>query len=100
MVQASAPKNSGNVTVVCRFRPFNQKEIAMGTEPVVEFKPDKQKLFIKLEKVGEHKQLKDMFAFQMINLSCCLSIGEARHTRHELHLRQSVRHAVPAKRSL
>jgi hypothetical protein len=35
---STADKSSGNVTVVCRFRPFNQKEIAMGTEKVVDFK--------------------------------------------------------------
>ena len=29
--------NSGNVTVICRFRPFNEKEIKMGAKPVVDF---------------------------------------------------------------
>ena len=54
MVAQAPPKNSGNVTVVCRFRPFNQKEKDMGTEAVVDFKPDKQKIFIKLDKVSSH----------------------------------------------
>ena len=35
---ASKGSGGGNVTVVCRFRPFNAKEIEMGTEPVVNFK--------------------------------------------------------------
>jgi kinesin family protein 5 len=31
------PSASGNVTVVCRFRPFNEKEKAMGTKTGAEF---------------------------------------------------------------
>jgi hypothetical protein len=38
---------SGNVTVVCRFRPFNAKEIEMGTNPSIEFANDFRKVNVK-----------------------------------------------------
>jgi hypothetical protein len=39
--------NEGNVMVVCRFRPFNQNEIAMGTKGCAEFAKDQQHVTIK-----------------------------------------------------
>jgi len=42
------PPTGGNVTVVCRFRPFNASEIARGVSSAVEFNPDGQKIKILL----------------------------------------------------
>jgi hypothetical protein len=35
-----AAATEGNVMVVCRFRPFNQQEIQMGTKACAEFAKD------------------------------------------------------------
>jgi hypothetical protein len=37
LIMVSKSPESGNVTVVCRFRPFNQTELAMGAKCVVQF---------------------------------------------------------------
>lgn len=39
-------KSGGNVKVMCRVRPFNQKEIAMGVETNMVFSPSGQTLKI------------------------------------------------------
>ena len=41
--------SSGNVTVVCRFRPFNQKEIAMGAKAIVSFNEDQKNLTLRVQ---------------------------------------------------
>jgi kinesin family member 5 len=46
-MKSTAEVISGNVNVVCRFRPFNQKEIAMGTNPSVDFNSDGRKVNVK-----------------------------------------------------
>ena len=41
--------NSGNVTVVCRFRPFNEKELEMGSKPIVSFDENKKSLKLNVQ---------------------------------------------------
>jgi kinesin family protein 5 len=41
-------KNSGNVQVVCRVRPFNQKEIEKGVRSCLDFHPDKKGISVSL----------------------------------------------------
>jgi hypothetical protein len=39
--------SEGNVMVVCRFRPFNEKETSMGTKTCAEIDKKNQKVTIK-----------------------------------------------------
>ena len=51
--QAAAPQPSGgNVTVVCRFRPFNEAEKSLGVKQAVEFNEDPKKCKILLPAVS------------------------------------------------
>lgn len=43
-----ADKSSGNVTVCCRTRPLNKKELAMGATCCLDFKPDKMGLTLNM----------------------------------------------------
>ncbi len=44
----SAVATSGNVLVVCRFRPLNAKEKEMGTKPCCDFAGDKKQVKLNL----------------------------------------------------
>ena len=45
--QSATTNSEGNVMVVCRFRPFNQQEITMGTKACAEVAKDKQHVAVK-----------------------------------------------------
>ena len=55
-------ENSGNVTVVCRFRPFNNREKEMGVSQAVEFNPDGKRCKILLPQVS--------FATPILHITC------------------------------
>ena len=48
-LQKGESASSGNVTVVCRFRPFNESELEMGAKPIVNFNENKKNVTINVE---------------------------------------------------
>ena len=78
--------NSGNVTVVCRFRPFNEKELEMGSKPIVSFDGNGKSLKLNVQ----------VCYFPVVhpycNSNCCL--GPIICDTEQFQLRQSIRHAI------
>lgn len=56
----------GNVVVICRVRPLNKKEIAMGTSCCLDFHPDKKQVAIQMSEASTSAFGTNKFNFDQV----------------------------------